>query len=189
MLGVLLLAAAVAAMAFLGVIAGNWYLERQRHREVSGKIERLPGGTATGLRKGDAFPDLPLVDLEGQPTTTAAVAGGTPSVVIFVSIHCETCTEAVLAWSAGAREVPPGANVFAIADNEREYVRVYAEKTDFPFPLYCDEAGRFGDEFDVTVYPTAVGVDETGRIAFVRHGFEHGYTLARAIEDLGVAER
>jgi peroxiredoxin len=188
-IGVVLTAVGIAAMAFLGVIAGNWYLADRRQRDVSGKIGRLESGTATRLSAGDSFPDLPLVDLEGKSTTSKEVLGGMPAIVVFVSINCESCTEAILAWSADARELRPDVRVVAVADNEHEYVRVYAEKTGFPFPVFCDETERFGDEFDVTVYPTAMGIDAGGRIAFVRHGFEHGYSLGSAIEELGVIGR
>ncbi len=127
------------------------------------------------------MPDVALVSLDGAVTSPAALSAQTDALILFLAIDCEPCTEVVQTWQPYADKFPEGVRVYGICQDEAEYAKVYAEKTAFPFPLYCDTAMVFGNEFELNVYPTVVGVHRGGAIAFIRHGLRREFTLDQAV--------
>jgi peroxiredoxin len=113
------------------------------------------------------FPAVTVLTLDGEETNTRALLRAKDSLVIFIEIGCEACEDVMAVWKELADTVPPGLNVIAVAQDEPAYVADYAKQTGFPFPLYCDEAGAFGSEYHVGVFPTMVGVPADGRIAYI----------------------
>lgn len=172
-------AAGVFIMGFLGTLAGTavtaWRERQQRERRLAG----LHQGESTGLRAEAPFPVVDVLDLDGSPVSTEDLVGTGEAIIFFVSIGCERCTDAVLAWGKGIDRLPDDVQVFGLCDDELEYVRVYAEKTGFAFPLYCDSEAVFSERYDVNVFPSVVGVSG-GVISFVRHGIGEGFTPERA---------
>jgi peroxiredoxin len=114
-----------------------------------------------------AFPAVTVLTLDGKETNTRELLRAKDSLVIFIEIGCGACEDVMAVWKELADTVPPGFNVFAVAQDEPGYVADYAKQTGFPFPLYCDEAGVFDSRYHVGVFPTMVGVPDDGRIAYI----------------------
>jgi len=134
------------------------------------------------LEPGQPLPDVPLVDLEGNPVQTAALLDGHDAILLFISLGCEACEELVDSWRGRLGEFPPEFRVLAVADDEPLYAKQFVEKHDFPFPLYCDEKGVFTHRYKVTISPTVVGVPSDGKIAYVGKAVTPKFTPPEAVE-------
>lgn len=181
-LGALLLIAAAGAA---GVIGGQEFLHWKERRDKEQKLLRVDHGAATQLRAGDPFPLLALGRYEEGRVRADSLMAGRPHLVFLVSVGCDACTEAVRAASADVGELPPGVDVLAIADESPIYTRAYEMESGYAFPVYSDAEDKLTREYDVDVFPTIVGVDEHGRMSFVRHGAENFSLPAAARQLLG----
>jgi len=150
------------------------------HADTAAQGTDLP--PAGPLEPKHSVPDVPLTDLEGYPVQTAALLEGRDTILLFVSLGCEACEDLVRSWKGLRDQIPDDVQVLAIADDEPEYARKFAEEHGFPFPLYCDEKGRFTHRYKVNLFPTVVGVPSDGRIAFVGSAVSPEFTPAQAVE-------
>ena len=134
------------------------------------------------LEPGQLLPDVPLLDVEGNPVQTFALTSGHETILLFVSLGCEACEELVDSWRGRLDEFPPEFRVIAIADDEPEFAKQFVEKDDFPFPLYCDEKGIFTHRYKVTISPTVIGVPSDGKIAYVGKAVTPKFTPPEAVD-------
>ena len=119
------------------------------------------------LKPRMVFPDIEVTTQEGIEVSTADLIYGRDTIVIFVQIGCGACSDVMEVWSKHKDQIPAGLNVIAFAEDEPEYVKQYAEETNFPFPLYCDEWMLFSMDYNMGVYPSMIGVRDNGVIAYV----------------------
>ncbi|HWO57832.1 MAG TPA: redoxin domain-containing protein [bacterium] len=177
------LAVIVLVAAFLGVMAGNAYLEWRSNRAMAERVEQAKSGQASRLHPGDLLPDVPVVAIDGMATGMQAFARDGDLIVLFIATDCEPCAEAVAVWN---RETPESGTprVVGVCANDVDYARVYAQKSGFRFPLLCDTAAVFAEEYAMDIIPSVIGVRRGGRIAYIRHGIGQGFTLSDAITAL-----
>lgn len=180
-------AAALLVAGFLGVLAGNEFMEWRHRRAMTKRIEQARTGEASYLRPGDALPDVPVVGLDGTQTGLAALSRDQDMIILFISTDCEPCTKAVESWNKEwSGSGPP--LVIGLCDNDVEYARVYANKTGFRFPLFCDSAHVLSEQHALDVFPSVIGVRQGGIVAYIQHGIGEGFTLDDAVESLGRSE-
>jgi peroxiredoxin len=177
----LFIAVGVVLVSFLGVLAGTRFLSWQQERDRHQRIEGLDRGEGSKLRAGQTMPDVLLVGVDGTTTSPSELSSQGSALLLFLAIDCEPCSEVVQTWHPYASRLPQDVRVYGICQDEVEYARVYAEKSGFPFPLYCDTAMVFGNEFELNVYPTVIGVHQGGTIKFIRHGFQPEFTPDKAV--------
>jgi peroxiredoxin len=126
------------------------------------------------------FPDVGLVTLDGEKTSTRALLDHHDSLVIFIRIGCESCEEVMAIWKNLMDTVPPEMNIIAVTWDEPKIAADYVKKTGFPFPLYCDERGIFDHGYKMGVYPSMIGVPEDGRIAYIGRPVTGEFTPVKA---------
>jgi len=130
------------------------------------------------LGPGMSAPGFTLKDIAGAPFNFIVEKTKSPVLLVFFSIFCEPCRRSL----ADAQRLQEkfgnvGLRVVAVAlDGEafRNSVSGFARQEGYGFRVLIDEmeADRFraADLFGVTEIPTAVLVDSSGRIVFVRKG-------------------
>jgi peroxiredoxin len=134
----------------------------------------------TSLQAGGLFPAVTLLTLEGEPVSTTELIGEGSAVVMFVSLGCETCEALMGVWNRDRARIPPDFSVFAITEEEPAFAKAFAEKNQFPFPLYCDDRGIFATEYKVAIFPSSVGVSG-GKVAFIGKPVTPDFTPDKAV--------
>lgn len=171
----LIILALAVVVSLIGVYAGTSFLGWRQKQANSAKLEGLDKGEGSKLRAGESIPEIPLIALDGTTSSTSLLSADTDVLLFFVAINCEPCTEAVTSWYPLADQIPPNITTYAICQDDVEYARVYADKTEMIFPVFCDTARTFDRQFDVNIYPTVIGVRKGGTIAFIKHGFDTSF--------------
>ncbi len=83
---IVLLAVAVFVMGFLGVMAGTKYIEWRQNKWKEKRLAGLATGQSSKLRAGEKIPEIPLIGLDGVPTSTRAITDKNNSLYLFVSV-------------------------------------------------------------------------------------------------------
>lgn len=185
---VILLGALFIAVAFIGVLAGNWFVGLRRAKAFNEARPGMRPWTECKLHEGDVFPSVELLGLDGNPIITDSIIPGKKSIMLFLSISCHPCTEAIESWKEYEDKLPPDLQIFGICCTDYEYAEVYKKKTGFPFPLYCDTANRFPKHFGLRAFPSMVGLNEDGRIIFVRTGWSGDFSPPDVLELMAPGE-
>lgn len=113
------------------------------------------------LERGQAAPQFSAVALAGTPISSADFAGH-PAALLFVSPSCPSC-RATLAELDALRYKADG-NVIVICRSDRNDCAELAEAYGLDVLTVADEDQRISRLFGVTSNPTAVIIDEQGRI-------------------------
>ena len=171
----LIIIALAVVVSLVGVYAGTTFLGWRQKQANAEKLEGLDKGEGSKLRAGEMIPEIEMLALDGSPTSTVELTADRDALLFFVAINCEPCTEAVTSWFPLADQIPPNIVTYAICQNDVEYAKVYAEKTEMLFPVFCDTAHVFDSRYDVNIYPTVIGVRKGGTIAFIKHGFDTSF--------------
>jgi hypothetical protein len=171
----------IVIVAFLGVVMGNWFIGSRQSGAYDYQMGLRPNSTAL-LKKGDRFPSIDLVDLDGRAVNTVSVTAGYKTVIITLSPACEPCALAVGEWSHYVDDIPPDMRILGITDTDPLQAVSYREKTAFPFPIYCDTAHVLPVVYGLNSYPTRIGINEAGRVSFVGEGWSDGFTPLDAYE-------
>lgn len=98
--------------AFLGVIGGTEFIEWRQQRHYDQKVEGLAAGESTLFRKGQKFPKIELVGLDGTLTDTHSLNTGKHSLYLFLSVGCDPCTEAIQSWIKFDGQIPDNVEIF-----------------------------------------------------------------------------
>ncbi len=161
--------------------------EQAADRETpSGDPEPVSGP----LRRDIHLPDVAVWDVEGAEHSIRDLVAPDYTVIFFISTGCEVCEELVGNWRGMLDRIPEDLHVIAVVDESVEFGRQWAQKNDFPFPLYMDRLSVFADTWSVNAYPTVAGVAPDNWILFARRGIAPaGFTPARAETLLARGER
>ncbi len=187
---VLIIAAVFAAMA-------AFTLASYRSRDKKAAQPEQPVATAPDTTRaepdelvvGNAFPKVGLI---AEPDTaenmahiaTGDVIGAHSALVLFITPNCEPCDATVKAWSAAMGGLPADVLVFGVLNAGPETRNGYRVQTDAQFPIYSDGEGAFASKYHVAVYPSLVGVDANGKIAFVENAVDPSITPDAAVARL-----
>lgn len=141
-----------------------------------------PAGTVTPLKPRMEFPPVPVKGLDGQETDAAALVRGRDSIVLFVSLGCESCEDLTALWTRLRGDLPQGLNVIGVANEEPDFAKKYLAEHPFPFPLYCDTGAVFEESFKIRAYPSVVGVLDNGSVAYVGKAVTTEFTPKKAVD-------
>jgi peroxiredoxin len=179
---------AVLVVAFVGVLAGNWFVEWRRGQPLKISADNWAALNRTSLNGGDPFPSEELLDPDSNVVNIGAVLDGRKTVIVFLAPGCEPCAMAIDNWKKEAGKLPAGLAVMGIANGGPAEVREYRDKTEFPFPVYADPHYLYTQQYDISSFPTTVGLGGDGRVAFVMHGFDEDFSLTDANELIAQSE-
>jgi peroxiredoxin len=174
---------AVLVVAFLGVMMGSWVIGKRQ----AGAYERWTSAgrsSPMAFKKGDRFPSIDLIDLEGKPINTALLISGHKTVIITLSPGCEPCASMVNEWNQYADKIPPDLKIIGITNLGAGQALAYRNETGFPFQIYCDTAHVLSAVYGLEAFPTMVGLDMAGRVSFVGEGWLDGFTPLDAYREI-----
>lgn len=143
--------------------------------------DTTPEPEVTGpLRRGIQLPSVLVSDIHGQETDIRNLLGER-TLIFFISTSCEVCKELVADWREYAPQLPSDMKLIAVVDESVDFGKAWAEKNEFPLPLFMDTHSVFSQAWGMDAYPTVAGVTADGWIAFARRGIAPDYfTPARA---------
>ncbi len=170
---------AIIVVAFIGVVLGNWFVEWRRGSQVTPlpELENWQAQNNSSLRFGDAFPNEELLDLDSNSVTIDSLIAGKKVLVFMISPGCGPCGQAMKKWGAEVDELPEDVLLMAIAIGDVVEMRAYRDKIGIPFPIYCDLFMLYTQQYDLTTFPSIIGLDDEGKVAFVWHGYSQRYSL------------
>lgn len=168
-------ALAVLIAAFVGILLGNWYINSHQAEAFERQIGKHPYSTAL-LGSGDAFPSIELIDPDGMPVNTISLIEGHKSLIVMLSPGCEPYALIIDDWKENIDRIPSDLKV--ITDPRRAFR--YWDKIGAPFPLYCDTAHKLSSVYGLEAYPTVIGIDDVGQIAFMVEGWREHFSFGDA---------
>ena len=185
-----LVTAVVAAV--VAVLVSNRPRQDDVARMAQPEPSAAPATTRTEpveLRVGDVFPSVGLISEPDSAeamarAATADVIGAHSALVLFLMPNCQPCDATVKAWSESLAGLPADVLVFGVINASPETRNGYRVQTDAMFPIYSDSEGEFASKYGVAVYPSLVGVDANGKIAFVENAIDPSLTPDAAVARL-----
>jgi peroxiredoxin len=135
-----------------------------------------PTGAARLLNK--KAPAFTAVDIFGDPAGSVEFAGRRTA-LLFVSRSCPACTLTLDEMSA--LKAKASDSVVVVCESSHEECVELAEAHELDVPVVADEDLGIGRLFEVSSYPTAVLIDEEGRIRSFGHPDRDG-ALAEVAE-------
>ena len=146
---------------------------------IPGPGSSNPGDSARSSPKGTSYLDLPLLDLDGRPTTLADYRGRLTLVDLW-NTSCIPCVQAMSELMKVQRTYKSqGLVVVGIAINERgkpednaSMIRWRTGQKGVDYPLLMEQPGHsVGQAFKTEQVPTIILIDETGREVWRNVGF------------------
>jgi peroxiredoxin len=171
----LVLMVGVLVTAFLGVVAGSRFVQRERRPDAVALPKTL-------LEQGELFPDSTFVALDGRRTRLSTLLEGKRSLLVFLSTECGACE---LLTSRFNQDYPRVGSEFGLVGISFESMSTLVRsQKDMAFPLVCDSLRIFTDRYKIASYPTVIGLDEKKRIAFIDAGYREGRGLGDYLKKL-----
>ena len=170
-----------------GILLGNRIVAVRNRQAMNDRAARVESGEATKLRAGQLFPSVRVMIPEGGVAELPEALRGGPVLLVVISLECGPCVEALLGW-AETSDAPGASSVVTVCDDPPEAALEFARRVNFPFRIYADAGHVLREKFDVTVYPTVVGLDGDGRMAFVRHGIGPDFTPEEGLRQIAAGE-
>ncbi|MBI3201471.1 MAG: TlpA family protein disulfide reductase [Myxococcales bacterium] len=148
------------------------------------------GRRSTGPETGAPAKDFALTVVAGQvPRVTLADLHGRPALIEVVASWCGVCRRAAPTLAAAAR-APRKREVRFLAvsvDDDPNAARALARDWQIPYDVAHDD-GSFARSYGISLLPTLVLIDETGRVRHVATGAPSPAAVERWLGDVG-AER
>jgi peroxiredoxin len=173
----------VIIAAFLGIAGGQYFNE---WRQARARAELLKKNPPTTLKEGDIIPNLSFVTLEGKEQMLYQQLQYDRAMVLLLSTTCGFCAKEIEKWKEQMASLPSGIQMLGISNEPLEKLLTYSQEMQLPFPLLCDQEGKFFKQYDVKSYPILALVDESKKISKLHFGFDPNLRVKDYLETLAV---
>lgn len=180
---------AIIVVAFIGVVAGNWFVKWRHNDQIEMTTENWELNNRSALNRGDLFPDELLINMDGDSVNASSVIGGRKNLILFVATGCEACGMAIESWKKEVEDLPADLLVWGIGVGGLDELRAYKEQTGFPFPIYCDLELMYAQQYDLGTFPSVIGLDADGKVALIMQGYSQKYDLKDYYDYITKAEQ
>jgi peroxiredoxin len=180
----LIAALVVLVVAFIGSVAGSRFAvwrQGKAHRE---KLEKLYSNNPGKLAIGEAFPNVSLMNIDGERVDSGKSVEGHKTLVFFLATTCDMCSDLIEAYRRESERFPADLQSFAVCPDLPAEAQAYAGEHDLPFPLYCDTARSFQFEHGIIAFPTLMALDSRGVIRYMNFGMMEDYDFGDILEKL-----
>jgi thiol-disulfide isomerase/thioredoxin len=156
-----LLGTSLATLALAGVSLTLW----RDNQELKKRPAQSRRPLVEGLPSGSSAPDLMLTTLEGETLTLHELIGsGLPAALVQISPKCGPCRALVPELIRWQRALAHELKVVAVSSGSLEDNVAFAEEHGLE-SLYIEKGRSLGDVYRVKPTPSAVLIDEQGKIA------------------------
>lgn len=169
----------VLAMAFLGVMAGSYFVKLRAGNDNGPK----PGANLL-LKVGQVFPDHTFMTLDGRRADLYQTLEGKKSLLVFLSTDCHPCGALTDAFNKEYPKIGPDYKLLGISFEPLTKMIQYRDEKKLAFPLYQDTLGKFTGQYKIDSYPTLIGLNEKKEIAFIEFGNRQGKDLKDYLKKL-----
>jgi hypothetical protein len=135
--------------------------------------ENLPNRSKMEL--GDAFPPLPVVDLEGNQLLLGDITDGKTTIIGVVMPGCDPCKTLLGEWQT--KGITSGGNDFQVillatsAKDTRELGPL--EEFAKVYPVYFCDNLALKEHCGLSTFPSIVGLGADNTVSFVANGYVH----------------
>ncbi len=169
-------------VAISGVFLGSWFIGWRQVSADQSELFRQHFNRLGIVEKGMQPPQVEIIDIDGQPFYLKDLVSGQNTVVLFMSVGCDPCTEAIEQWKEYAADIPEGLQVIGVNNGDCDDVGDYIAMTGMPYPVYCDTAHVLALDYGINQYPSIMGIGSDGVIAFLGAGMYEFFTPQNALE-------
>jgi hypothetical protein len=121
-------------------------------------------GTLDGTLKGQRVPDFSVTDVAGASLRSADMRGH-QTALLFVSPNCSTCNATL--YEMEALDHKSQGNLVTVCRGTREECVGLIGQHELRARAVIDESDRLGQLFSASTFPTAIIIDEHGRVSSV----------------------
>jgi hypothetical protein len=168
--GFLLKAAILFVVIAGGVAPGFLVANRLSRRDVAGGFDFGPSNllNQTALAMGDSLPDISIRDGRDSTVALTPLVAGHKAVLAFVSFGCEPCEDLIefLADRGVTGDGPCRVVLLAAGVQGYEAPGFDVFRVDRPTI----------DDLEIRIFPTVIGLNPDGRVAFISSGFSRVMT-------------
>jgi len=168
---IIFLLSGVMLTAFLGVVAGSYFLRMQNQPPSPGANLKL--------KVGQVFPDYAFNSLDGKSNSLYQLVDGKKAVLMFISTTCGPCGPVTTEWSTAYPQISSKYTVLGISGEISSVIKEYQTSKNLTFSLYNDSLGKFKDQYQINSTPTLFGLNEKKEIVFI----EFGHKKDKSVED------
>ncbi|WP_253738766.1 TlpA family protein disulfide reductase [Halohasta salina] len=174
----------LAGLAGLGVVGGGW-------AATGGWPDGPSGGETADEDATTAAFTVDTIDAPGSSAGTLSVPADRPTLVDFVSVGCEVCSDSMPALTAFHAEYGDRLRFLSLSTDpvgfsvEESSLREWWADHDGAWALGVDDQLSVANDLDVTSVPTAVVIDAEGRIRGRTSGRKSVDELESLVEPVG----
>ena len=173
-------------VAFLGIASGIYVGFAFSDNSSIGKKQFLSQKSSSddfsmSLTPGDYFPGESFLDQSGAVHQFSEIFAGKNSILIFTLLGCGPCDKLL----GGIRErmipylIPSAQVIFAVDSKQKETMQEYRDKLE-GFILVAVDMDHWKNYYDMPIWPTMIGIDETVTILHIHFGFDNAIDIELA---------
>jgi len=140
---------AFQSLVIVGLVRSSYLLQN-----------RVPA-TGTGSASDFPTPEFHATDLTGRLVSNETISGQ-KTALLFVSTKCRTCNVTLQDLEAVKKKA--NGNVIVVCQDRRQSCVEAAQKYGLTIPVIVDDNDELGQLFNVTNVPTAILINDEGRI-------------------------
>jgi hypothetical protein len=153
----------VACLALAVLVVLLAWQNHQLKKVISETIARQ--SPPEGLKEGDTFPSLTLLDESGAPVSLEFGTGAGESLVLVYSSHCPACRETLPIWSGLLADPPAGLRVTAIRT-----IGAASDEPALPFPVLTPRDGGAQLSRGIPYIPATLILGADGTVERIWYG-------------------
>jgi thiol-disulfide isomerase/thioredoxin len=158
-------------------------MSRNLRRIGSIALAFVMGATGCADGEGTTVSSIPIVDLEGRPTTISDEASGRATLVSLWAVWCQPCKKELPVLDEIASEHPDVAVIALNIGDDTEAIRRFVDETSVSSLVLIDRDGDVLSAVDAPTVPVTIILDGDGDIVWKHIGAVDADTVRSAVND------
>ena len=154
---------------FLGIVAGQYFNE-WRMKQAQEKL--MKENPPTTLKEGDIIPNFTFATLDGKEEGIYQLLQYDKAVLMFMSINCGFCAKEIEKWKAEMATLPEDVQLIGISADSLSKLVSFSQEKQISFPLLCDMAGKFFEQYQIKSFPVLVLVNQNKKVVKIMSGYD-----------------
>jgi peroxiredoxin len=159
----------IVLAVFLGIVAGQYFNEWRMKRAQEKLLKENPPIT---LLEGDILPNFTFATLDGKEEGIYQLLQYDKAVLMLMSTSCGFCAKEIEKWKAELATLPEDVQLIGISADSLSKLVSYSQEKQISFPMLCDMAGKFFEQYQVKSFPVLVLVDANKKVVKIMSGYD-----------------